>query len=355
MVLWGERLSHGERGGAGVNALLALARALGIPETEGAGLIEVPAGTNARGLREVGCLPGLGPGLADAPTAGKAAAEIAPAVGDELPALILLGADPLRTHPDRGAWSRALGAASFVVAFADFPSETVTEHANVVFPLESYAEREGTVTHPDGRLQRLRQAIGHPGEVRPVWRILAELSARLGAPGEPEFLTGPMVSRAMFDSIPFYADLTLEEIGGKGRRWQERSAAAAAPAAPELPTPDGLEPPPEPPATSNGDLRLGTARSLWTGRETEHAPILRFLRPGQRVELSGGEGERLGIVSGDEVIVARNGSSVRGVAALRDGQPPASVYLYEGMASDNATELTTGAAATVTVRKAGAE
>ena len=40
-------------------------------------------------------------------------------------------------------------------------NETLREHATVVFPAESYAEKEGTVTHPDGRVQRLRPAIGH--------------------------------------------------------------------------------------------------------------------------------------------------------------------------------------------------
>jgi NADH-quinone oxidoreductase subunit G len=355
VILWGERLSHGARGNAGVSALLALAGALAIPEIEGAGLIEVPAGTNARGLREAGCLPNLGPGLVDAPSPGRPAAEIVTALGDELSALILVGADPLRTHPDRAAWTRALGAADFVVAFADFPSELVREYASVVLPLESYAEREGTVTHPDGRLQRLRQSIGHPGQVRPVWGVLADLSARLGVAAEPEFLTGPMVSRALFDAIPHLAGLTLEEIGGKGRRWQERSAAAAIPAAPDLPIARDLERPPEPLETHNGDLRLGTARSLWAGRETEHAPILRFLRAGQRVELSGEDGVRLGIASGDEVTVARNGSSVRGVAALRDGLPPASVYVYEGTAEDNATELLNGEATTVAVERVTAE
>ena len=164
-----------------------------------------------------------------------------------------------------------------------------------------------------------------------------------------------MVSRALFDAVPFYAGLTLEEIGGKGKRWQERSAAAAAPAAPELPAPGDLDAPPEPLEPENGDLRLGTARSLWSGRETEHSPILRFLAPGQRVELSAEDGVRLGVASGDEVTVARNGSSVRGVAALRDGLPPASVYLYEGTAEGNATELLNGEATTVRVHKAAAE
>ena len=68
-----------------------------------------------------------------------------------------------------------------VIAFARFRSEALEAHANVVFPAEIYAEKEGTVTHPDGRVQRLRQALGHAGEVRPGWSVLGELCERLGA------------------------------------------------------------------------------------------------------------------------------------------------------------------------------
>ena len=57
-------------------------------------------------------------------------------------------------------------AATTVVAHAQFLTDGVREHATVVFPAESYAEKEGTLTHPDGRVQRLRPAIGHPGETR---------------------------------------------------------------------------------------------------------------------------------------------------------------------------------------------
>ena len=59
-------------------------------------------------------------------------------------------------------------------------TEGLREHATVIFPAESYAEKEGTVVHPDGRLQRLRDAIAHPGEVRAGWWVVAELAARAG-------------------------------------------------------------------------------------------------------------------------------------------------------------------------------
>ena len=60
-------------------------------------------------------------------------------------------------------------------------TETIREHADVVFPAEAYPEKEGTLTHPDGRVQRLRPAIGRAGEVRATWRVLAELGGRARA------------------------------------------------------------------------------------------------------------------------------------------------------------------------------
>ena len=107
MVLWGERLSRGPRGRQAVAALLAAARALGVESDDGSGLIEVPSGSNGRGLREVGCLPNLKPGLVDAVADGLGAGEIPAALGHELSAIVLFQADPVRTHPDRGAWERA--------------------------------------------------------------------------------------------------------------------------------------------------------------------------------------------------------------------------------------------------------
>jgi anaerobic selenocysteine-containing dehydrogenase len=80
--------------------------------------------------------------------------------------------------------------------------------------------------------------------------------------------------------------------------------------------------------------------------------VLRFLEPRQRAELSVEDGRRLGIHSGDEVLVSANGASVRAVAALRDRLPPGSVFLVEGTEEDNATALTNGLPRVVEVAKA---
>ncbi|MDQ6810940.1 MAG: molybdopterin-dependent oxidoreductase, partial [Actinomycetota bacterium] len=228
VVLWGERLTAGPDGADRAHALLELAGLLSVAETAGAGLLEIPAGTNGRGLREAGALPNAGPGLSDPSEVGRDAQAIAEGVLEgELQALYLMGADPLLLEPASTTWPLALGQAGTVIAHALFLSDGISQHADVVFPSESYAEKEGTITHPDGRVQRLRPAVAHPGSTRSEALLLGELSARLGL--DLGVLTATMASQQLFDAVGFYAGLTLEEIGGKGVRWQERESAGAYP------------------------------------------------------------------------------------------------------------------------------
>jgi NADH-quinone oxidoreductase subunit G len=217
--------------------------------------------------------------------------------------------------------------------------------ADIVIPAETYPEKEGTVTHPDGRLQRLRPAIPHPGEVRPVWQALAELAARLGDEtgiGSPRDALAVLAAAA-----PFYAGLTPEEIGGRGIRWQEREPASRFEAT-------AAEAGPGPVATNGaGELRLGTYRDLWAGEITDRNVALRFLAPSQRLELAVGDGERLGLRDGDEVEVRSNGSRVTARVALRSRIRPGAAYLIEGTATENANVL--AGAETVEVTKIGTE
>ena len=167
VVVWGERIGR-EGDGAARGLLERGRRARASTATDGAGLLEVPDTANARGLREAGCLPDAGPGLSEPPPATVAAPRrSAPALSrGELDGLILFGVDPLRDFPDTEAWEEALTAADFVVSFSTFETAT-TAKADVLFPLETHAEKDGTVTHPDGRLQRVRPAAARPGDIRP--------------------------------------------------------------------------------------------------------------------------------------------------------------------------------------------
>jgi NADH-quinone oxidoreductase subunit G len=326
VVIWGERVASGDRGAQALEALLALARALGLDGKEESGLIEIPAGTNGRGLREVGCVSTLGPGLADAPAPGMTAAEIAEA--DDLGAVLLVEA----SLP-----APALEAATGVIAFAQFRGDDLDEHADVVFPASVYAEKEGTVTHPDGRLQRVRQALGHRGDARAGWWVLAELCERAGV--GVGALSSPMVTEAIAQAVPFYAGITLDEIGGQGVRWQERDAVAAL-----SPGEASSEPLAAPPAAPEG-LRAASAASFWGGPEIERAPSLRFLATGPSAELSVADARAVGVSTGDEVRLSAGGVSVVVVVAVHTGVPAGSVFLTGARLPDAPVEIAVAVAA----------
>ncbi len=329
VVVWGERVAHAERGVQGVEALLAMATALGLAAKPESGLLEVPAGCNGRGLREVGCSPRLRPGLRDADEPGMSASEMAHA---EHRALLLVHTEPASDLRERDEWLKALESAGSVIAFSGFRTEALEQHADVVFPSESHAEKEGTLTHPDGRIQRLRQAIGHPGEVRAGWWVLADLCERLGAGVDAD--NPPAITDRVAEAVPFYGGLTLDEIGGRGIRWQERGTATSLPTA--QPSEAPLESPPEPPE----GLRLGVRPSLWSGREVEHSPSLRFLAGRSRAELSPADARRLGISAGDEVVVSVNGTSVRAAAAIRSAVSAGDVFLVGDRLPGGRVEVT---------------
>ena len=314
VIVWGERVCSGERGRQAAEALLAVAGALQLAAKPESGLIGIPTGTNGRGLREVGCAPELGPGLRDAAAAGD------PAAADG--ALLLFEAEAPET---------ALARADAVIAFAGFRSEALDQHADVVFPAEIYAEKEGTVTHPDGRIQRVRQALGHANEVRPGWQVLAELCERTGT--GTGALTAPMVTALVAEAVPFYAGLTLEEIGGLGVRWQERGAASALPV--EQPSEATLASPPDAP----DGLRVASAPTLWSGSEIDHSPSLRFLAAQPRAELSVDDARRLGVRQGREIELSVNGDRVTATASIRTGVPAGSMFLTGANLPDGSVEI----------------
>ena len=345
VIVWGERISRGPDGAIALGALLDCAKALD-SGARGAGLIGVPDGSNARGVREAGCLPGAGPGFAEAP-AGRGLEAIKQGLLEgELDAVVLVHADPVRDLPDGPGWAEALRRARTVISISMF-DDASTGAADIVVPAESYAEKEGTVTHPDGRLQRLRPAVPRPDQVRPLWQVLAELAAQLGH--ETEIDSAKEALAALAGEVPFYAAVTAEEIGGSGIRWQQREAAASfaapapVPAAPPLTDADDE-------AANGGGLVLGTYRELWAGEVTERNPALRFLAPAQRVELAPADAERLGVAHGDEVEVSSNGTDVHARVAVGERMRPGAAFLIEATADANANAISGGAM--VQVKKA---
>jgi len=246
VVIWGERIAREDDA---AEALLDVASAVGMAGSEGSGLLEIPDTTNARGLREAGCLPDAGPGLSET-AAGMSTEEIRQALIDgKLSGLILFGADPLRDFPDTPAWEEALTACDFVVSFSMHENAT-TAKADVVLPLETHAEKDGTVTHPDGRLQRVRPSASRPRFVQPNIVVLAELAKALGL--DTGIDSQPTAFAALTDAVPFYAGITDEQIGGRGLRWQDRKGASSSDDGTEHSGPEGATESPEQGPTETG-------------------------------------------------------------------------------------------------------
>src|SRR4051812_4738704 len=340
VIVYGERALRGDAG----RALLNVAARLNLATISGARLLALPGTPNGRGIREAGFAPGHGPGYASVAALGRDAAGIAEGLASaDLHTIWLHHADPLRYYPDRALWERALGTAQTVIAVESQLTESVRQFADVVFPAEAYPEKEGTLVHPDGRVQRLRPAIGrprgpsgHPGSgVRPVWQVIAHVARALDLP-TGNFHAGAQISRRLFEVVPFYNGLTLEEIGGRGVRWGGRGAFA-----PPAWEPASLEIPQAAPAAADGKLRLGTYRPLWAAKEVDISPILQFARARQVAELSPADASALGINEGDRVEVG-NGTRVQAGVKLREAVPAGSVFMAEGTASDNVNVLAHG-------------
>jgi NADH-quinone oxidoreductase subunit G len=365
VVIWGERIAR-ETGAT--EALLDVAKATNMTTTDGAGLLEIPDTTNARGLREAGCLPDAGPGLTET-TPGLSTEQIREAlISGEITTLILFGADPLRDFPHTPAWEEALTAADFVVSFSMHENAT-TAKSDVVLPLETHAEKDGTIIHPDGRLQRVRPSASRPEGVLPNVIVLSELASKLGL--NTGIDSQPTAFKALTDAVSFYNGITDEQIGGRGIRWQDSASATNLPApsgAPGVDSPDTQREAPTTTAapievtrrvasaesTPGAPLTLGTYRDLWAGPITELNPPLKFLTPHQRIEISPQDAQRLDLKNGEAVRVSQNGNAVDAAVLIKERVAPGTAFLAEGVTGANANALLNGGPVQVTIEKVSA-
>ena len=347
VIVWGERVARDGEGS--VHALLDVAGQLRLAEKEGSGLLEVPELANARGLREAGCLPDAGPGLVET-DAGRGTEEIRTALqSGELKTLVLFGVDPLRDFPDTEAWKGALAAADHLVVFSTFENQT-TAMADVVFPIETHAEKDGTVTHPEGRLQRVRPSASRPGDIRPNWGVLAELSLALGH--DTGVSSQPTAFAALTEAVPFYAGITDAEIGGRGVRWQDRPRRSNLPTPEEsgAPSPDPLarrvfvEGAPDSSRTRDLPRPLGGSDN----RAQSAVAIPRAEAASRDVDWGRGAARAQTWRRGPG-----REHSVRAQLDIKERVADGVCFLIEGTAEGNANSLLNGGPVFVTIEKAG--
>jgi formate dehydrogenase major subunit len=138
------------------------------------------------------------------------------ALQKEIRGLYIFGENPVVSDPDSQHLIKGLKALDFLVVQDIFLTETA-RLADVVLPGASFAEKEGTFTNTERRVQRVRQAISPRGQSRPDWQIIADLSGRMGLPMTYE---NP---ESIFEEIrsltPSYGGITYQRINKEGLQW----------------------------------------------------------------------------------------------------------------------------------------
>jgi formate dehydrogenase alpha subunit len=134
-----------------------------------------------------------------------------------LKALYIMGENPLITAPDVALSTEALKVLEFLVVQDIFLTETA-ELADVVLPAASFAEKDGTFTNIERRVQRIRAAVNPPGEALPDWKIIAELSNRIGY--TMDYDSPAQIMREISSLTPIYAGISYERLDEEwGLQW----------------------------------------------------------------------------------------------------------------------------------------
>jgi len=148
---------------------------------------------------------------------GFTATEMFPAILEgKIKGMIILGENPIVSDPDSHHVEKALKALDFLVVIDIFPTPT-TDLSHVTLPGASFAEKEGTYTNTERRVQRVRKAVEPPGEAKEDWRIIQELSNRFGYTMDYE--SPQQIMREIARLTPSYGGITYERIEGEGLQW----------------------------------------------------------------------------------------------------------------------------------------
>ena len=195
-LIWGMGITQHTNGIHNAHTLLNLSLVAGQLGRPGAGISPLRGQNNVQGCGDSGCIPNSLPGYQPyAPEildkfagvwgvrppaqTGKVVTEMVESfLEGEIRAMYVVGENPLLSEPDLHHAQKAFGQLDFLVVQDLFMHETA-ENADVFLPAAAFAEKEGTFTNSERRVQRVRKAIDPPGGARPDWWITAELAKRV--------------------------------------------------------------------------------------------------------------------------------------------------------------------------------
>ncbi|WOF16205.1 formate dehydrogenase subunit alpha [Methanoplanus sp. FWC-SCC4] len=226
----------------------------------------------------------------------------------EIKGLYIMGENPMLSDPNLNHAKHALENVEFMVVQDIFLTETA-ELADVVLPATCYAEKDGTQTSTERRVQKWRKAQDPPGQSKLDWKILAEVAAAMGYADQFTWETSEDVFNEMASLTPSYHGMTYERLD-KPEALHWPCPEVDHPGTPILHTqkfgtPDGLgiltplewKAPAEVP-DEEYPFVLTTGRCIWhwhTGTMTRHSETLDHEVPTGWIEINTEDAEKLGI------------------------------------------------------------
>ncbi|MBS7619344.1 formate dehydrogenase subunit alpha [Candidatus Bathyarchaeota archaeon] len=136
--------------------------------------------------------------------------------GGKIKAMYIMGENPLMTDPDLNHVKKQLEKLDFLAVSELFPSET-TEVADVILPAASFAEKDGTYTATDRRIQRIRKAVEPVGESQPDWMIISQLSKIMGY--LMPYTSPANVMEEIAELVPIYGGVSYERLDKGALKW----------------------------------------------------------------------------------------------------------------------------------------
>ncbi len=256
----------------------------------------------------------------------------------EIRAIYIMGENVLLSDPDIGHVREALEAVDFLVVQEIFLSETA-QLAHVVLPAASFAEKEGTMTNTERRVQRVRVAIPPVGESRADWEIICQIARRMGGnPAQWSYSHPGEIMGEMARLAPIYGGISYERLEEGSLQWP-------------CPTPDhpgtsilhvgrftrGLGrftpvehiPPHEEP-DEKYPLVLTTGRILehWhTGTMSRRVEGIEALVPQERLRINPLDAAKRGLEEGDWALVRSRRGEVKARVEVGEECPPGVVFL----------------------------
>lgn len=263
-------------------------------------------------------------------------------------ALYAVGENPMVSDPDVGHVKKALQKAELLVVQDIFLTPTA-ELAHVVLPGTSFAEKDGTFTNTERRVQLVRKAIEPVGEARADWEIIQDLSNRFGY--EMKYESAEDIMREISSLTPSYGGITYQRLEGDGLAWP--CPAKDHPGTKFLHKDKfarglGLFHAIEykPPAEVVDDeypFWLSTGRvhvHYHTGTMTRVSPSLHAEMPEGSLEMHPEDGDRLGVRQGEKVKVASRRGEITARVILTDRVNPGVVFMPFHFAETCANLLT---------------